>query len=145
LQGQTLTVFRKDKQDRGELFFCYLASGRLVGIPAWMTDPACAAYSLGTPVISVEALLALREFLAAIRSGDDIRFNVADNRPVQEEGHEKIRTTTSGLAVESAPSRYGCSADSRTAGTGAGPDGTADSGGLSDNGDSESSKSRRSQ
>jgi hypothetical protein len=135
LQGQTLTVFRKDKQDRGELFFCYLASGRLVGIPAWMTDPACAAYSLGTPVISVEALLALREFLAAIRSGDDIRFNVAD----------KIRTTTSGLAVESAPSRYGCSADSRTAGTGAGPDGTADSGGLSDNGDSESSKSRRSQ
>jgi len=118
LHGQTLTVFRREKQDRRELLFCELANGRLVGIPQWMTDRGCAAYSLGPPVIGVEALVALRELLAAVRRG------VADNRPFQEEGHETIRTT-SGLAVESASGRYARSADSTATGTGAGPDGTA--------------------
>jgi hypothetical protein len=114
LHGQTLTVFRREKQDRRELFFCELPNGRLVGIPQWMTDPASAAYSLGPPVIGVEALVALRELLAAVRG-----VGVADNRPFQEEGHETIRTA-SRLAVESASGRYACSTDSRATGTGAG-------------------------
>ena len=120
LHGQTLTVFRREKQDRRELFFCELPSGRLVGIPQWMTDPACAAYSLGPPVIGVEALVTLRQLLAAVQ-----RVGVVDNRPFQEEGHETIRTA-SGLAVESASGRYACSADSRATGTSVGPNGTAD-------------------
>jgi hypothetical protein len=131
LHGQTLTVFRREKQDRRELFFCELPNGRLVGIPQWMTDPACAAYSLGPPVIGVEALVALRELLAAVGG-----VGAADNQPFQEEGHETIRTA-SGLAVESASGRYARSVDSRTTGTGAGPNGTADPGGSPGNHDAE--------
>ena len=92
LHGQTLPLFRRDKQGRVELLFCELPTGRIVGIPAWMTDPASASYSLGPPVIAVEALEALRELLSAIRGAGEIGLTVLDNQRVREEGYETIRT-----------------------------------------------------
>ena len=66
-----------------------------------MTDPASAGYSLGPPVIAVEALEALRELLSAIRGAGEIGLTVLDNQPVREEGYETIRTSI-GPARESA-------------------------------------------
>ena len=58
--------------------FCEVSSGREIGIPAWMTDPACARYALGRPVIAVEALMALRELLRASGGSEDPHNRVAE-------------------------------------------------------------------
>jgi hypothetical protein len=55
-------------------------------------------------------------------------FDVADDRPFQEEGHETIRTTGEG-ATESVADRHARSGDSGATETGAGPDGVTDPGG----------------
>ena len=103
LHGQVLLVLRRQKQDRGDLLFCELASGQIVGIPAWMTDPSCVDHSLGTPQVSLEALLALRKLLTATnaKSGDPHRLS--DNRPIQEVGRDTTHTA-SGMAEKAGAS-----------------------------------------
>src|SRR5690348_15197276 len=96
-----------------------------------MTDPVCTTYALGPRMIAVESLLALRELLNAVRAGRTARPDVADNRPIQEEGHATIRTA-GGEEMESTADRHARFGDTRATGTSAGPDGVTDSGSAPD-------------
>jgi hypothetical protein len=51
----------------GELLFCELPDGTTGALPAWLTDAAaCAALTVGAPVVSIAALQELRELLDAV-------------------------------------------------------------------------------
>jgi hypothetical protein len=51
----------------GEHIFCELPDGTICSLPMWMFSPDCTRLSLGRPVISVGALLELRDVLATLR------------------------------------------------------------------------------
>jgi hypothetical protein len=128
LRRKTLLVLRRERQCRGDVLVCELPDGELVCIPVWMTDPACADFKIGSPQMSVESLLALRELLTAARKAEPSGA-IADNRPIQEEGHETVRTDDT-VAMESAADRHNRAGTARADGTGVRSDGSADPGGA---------------
>jgi len=67
LFGQTLRVRKHMKNRRGEHIFCELPDGTICSLPKWMFSPDCMRLSLGRPVISVEALVELRDVLTTLR------------------------------------------------------------------------------
>ena len=68
LFGQSLRVCRREKKRRGEYISYQLPDGTICSLPAWMFSPAeCAQFSLGSPLIAVEALVQLRDVLDALQ------------------------------------------------------------------------------
>ena len=126
--GQTLLVVRRQKQNRGDLLFCELANGDVVGVPAWMTEPCCARYRIGRPLISAEALETLYRLLTTVLGGPS---SVVDNRPIQEVGHETTNTAC-GVATQAAAGRYPRADDSPATGIVAGADESASASGAPD-------------
>ena len=55
----------------GELLFCELPDGTRGTLPAWMTNAAaCAALTVGPPVVAITALQELRVLLDAVVAGE---------------------------------------------------------------------------
>src|SRR5215467_3225623 len=68
----TLPVLRRMHREGGDCLVCESARGYAIAIPVWMTDPAvCAGFSVGSPVVSLPALRALRSFLDGLRSATE--------------------------------------------------------------------------
>jgi hypothetical protein len=128
VQQVSLWVLRRQKQNRGDLPFCELASGEVVGVPARMTELWCASCSLGPSLLSVRALWALYELLTTVTDG---RSRVADNRPIQEVGHETTDTTR-GMATQAAAGRHPRADDSASTGIVAGAHESVSAGGAPD-------------
>lgn len=76
LCGRSLPVDDRKKTREGEYFVCRLQDQTTLTIPAWMLKPECAEFSLGPPLVAVEALLDLRELLTSLRLSSG-----CDNRP----------------------------------------------------------------
>jgi hypothetical protein len=69
LHGISLQCQRRVSLPAGQHFYCELPDGAMGAIPLWMTDPVtCAGFSLGEPVVSVEALINLRALLDSLPS-----------------------------------------------------------------------------
>jgi hypothetical protein len=67
LYGQIARVRRTVPRSTSEVLFCELPDGATGTLPAWMTDAAaCAALTVGAPVVSIAALQELRELLDAV-------------------------------------------------------------------------------
>ena len=67
LFGRSLRVCKRENKRRGEYIFCQLPDGTISALPTWMFSPECAEFSLSSPLISVEALLQLRDVLDALQ------------------------------------------------------------------------------
>jgi hypothetical protein len=67
LYGQIARVRRTVPRSTSEVLFCELPDGATGALPAWMTDAvACAALTVGAPVVSIAALQELRALLDAV-------------------------------------------------------------------------------
>ena len=55
------------KDRRGEHLFCDLPDGTIASLPSWMFDSACSQFSLGPPLVALEALVELRDLLDALQ------------------------------------------------------------------------------
>jgi len=55
------------KDRHGEHVFCELPDGTICSLPTWMFSPDCTRLSLGRPVISVGALVELRDLLNVLQ------------------------------------------------------------------------------
>jgi len=64
----TLRVQKRMKDRHGEHIFCKLLDGTVCSLPSWMFRPECAYLTLGSPIVSVEALAALRDLLDTLRA-----------------------------------------------------------------------------
>jgi hypothetical protein len=63
LSGLALPVRRRQKNCSAEQLLCQSPDGRTLAIPSWICSPECLQFSLGSPLISVEALAELRTVL----------------------------------------------------------------------------------
>jgi len=52
------------KNRYGEQLFCQLADQTVCALPAWMFDPECAKFSIGSPLVCAEAMRELRDVLS---------------------------------------------------------------------------------
>ena len=72
------------------MLFCELPDGATGALPAWMTDAAaCAALTVGAPVVSIAALQELRELLDAVAPRARVQAKVASGagmRPTMSRG-----------------------------------------------------------
>jgi len=73
----------------GEHLFVELVDGTVCSLPAWMFDRECASFSVGAPVIAVEALMALRDLLASLQAAADCD-KPSLNKPSKEEVSEAL-------------------------------------------------------
>jgi hypothetical protein len=71
LFGQSLRVHKRIQSSQGEQVFCELPDYTLGSLPSWMLSPECTQFTLGTPLIAVEALYDLRDVLGAWRTASD--------------------------------------------------------------------------
>ena len=65
LFGQSLRVHRRVKTRNGEQIFCQLPDNTLCALPMWMFSAECAQFTVGPPLIRIEALRELRDVLTA--------------------------------------------------------------------------------
>jgi len=56
------------KDRHGEHIFCELPNGTVCSLPAWMFRPESTQFALGPPLISVDALTALRDLIEVLQS-----------------------------------------------------------------------------
>src|SRR5437868_7141488 len=63
LFGLALPVWRRSKYGDGERIYCKEPDGRICVLPEWMLRPECAQWCLGSPLVSVDALVQLRNLL----------------------------------------------------------------------------------
>ena len=63
---QTMRIHKPVKDRHGEHIFCELLDGTICSLPTWMFRPDCMHFPIGSPLISVEALAALRDLIAAV-------------------------------------------------------------------------------
>ena len=99
LYGRALAVLRRHRYCYGDLLICELPSGRLLGIPDWMTDPLCESFRLGPPLICLKGLLGLRELLSTVLALPT-SASAADNGPSQEGVHGTTIAHSARIAVE---------------------------------------------
>jgi hypothetical protein len=107
LFGLSLPVHKRRKTSNGERVFCQLPDGRLCAVPSWMLRPDCAQYSLGCPLISVEALCELRNLLAAWQTSG-ICGKALLKSPAKEGGDE---TTSEATQLANEPATSQCARD----------------------------------
>jgi hypothetical protein len=73
LYGQIARINRSVPCGNGELLFCELPDGTRGTLPSWMTDAAaCAALTVGTPVVAITALQELQVLLDVLARGSDL-------------------------------------------------------------------------
>lgn len=103
LFGQSLPVHKRRRNNNSEQVFCRFSDGRLYSLPDWMLSPECGHFSLGSPMVSVEALGKLHSLLTACQVRSTCG-NALLESPVKEGGNE---TTSEAIpaADESAASR----------------------------------------
>lgn len=93
LHGVSLQCQRFVSRPDGEYFHCELPDGASSAIPVWMTDAVtCAGFSLGEPLVSVEALTNLRALLDSLLSS---RSAGAGTEGDEERSDEKAADLTS--------------------------------------------------
>ena len=93
LFGLSLPVHRRRKSSNGERVFCQLPDGKFCSLPSWMLRPDCAQFSLGSPLISVEALSELRNLLTAWQTPATCGKALLKS-PAKEGGDETISEAT---------------------------------------------------
>ena len=108
---QTLRVHKRMKDCHGEHIFCELPDGTICSLPTWMFRPDCMHVPLGPPLISVEALAALRDLIAALRAPASCDM-ASLNRPPKE-GVDEATSDTNEYAVQPAVSRGASSSTSK--------------------------------
>ena len=52
----------------GEHIFCELPDGTICSLPIWMFRPECVDFSIGPPLIAVEALAALHDLVGTLQT-----------------------------------------------------------------------------
>src|SRR3954471_23707345 len=65
---QTLRIHKRMKDRHGEHIFCELPDGTVCSLPTWMVRPACMHCPMGSPLISVGPLAALRDLIGTLRT-----------------------------------------------------------------------------
>jgi len=104
LFGLALTVRRRQRHREGESLLCESPSGRLLSLPCWMCSPECLQFSLGSPLISVDALGSLRALLDMCHTSSN-RDKASCRLSHKEDGDEKIRNTAGPADESVAPRR----------------------------------------
>ena len=102
LFGLSLPVRKRRRTRDGQQVFCQAPDGTFCSVPDWMLRPECAQFSLGAPLISVEALAELHRVLVAVQIPSDGAKALLQSS-AKEEGHETIGEATH-RADESTPS-----------------------------------------
>jgi len=87
-------VYDRKKTRQGEYFVCRVPDSTTLAVPAWMLNPECAQFSLGPPLVAVEALLELRDLLTTLRLPADCD-KASLKSSLQEEAHEATREAPS--------------------------------------------------
>lgn len=119
LFGQSLRVCKRRRNTNGEQVFCRLPDGTLWTLPGWMLSPECAHLSLGSPLVSVEALCELGSLLTACQARSTCG-NALLESPTKEGGNETISEAIQ-AADESAASGRTRDRNSRPQAKGTGP------------------------
>jgi hypothetical protein len=122
LFGQTLRVHKRIRSSQGEQVFCELPDHTLGSLPAWMLSPECTQFTLGTPLIAVEALYDLRDILGAWRTASDCD-KASLKQFAEEVVHEAIQPAAESVARQH-PKARGVRRPAK--GSGAGASGTVD-------------------
>ena len=97
LFGLALPLRRRQLDRDGERLLCQAPDGRLHSLPGWMCSPECLQFSLGSPLISADALGQLRALV-------DL-WQASSNRLSDEEEVDETISHSTEEAVESAASR----------------------------------------
>src|ERR1043166_1010689 len=116
------------KDRHGEHIFCELPDGTICSLPSWMFRPESLHFSIGSPLISVEALSALRDLIDALRrpascdmaslsqppkEGVDEATSDANQHSVQSAAARRARSSTSSQQRERTRTRTGGTAAKR--------------------------------
>lgn len=100
---QTLRIHKRMKDRHGEHIFCELPDGTICSLPTWMFRPDCLHFPLGSPLISVEALAALRDLIGALRMPASCAMASLNQPP--KEGVDEATSDTTEHAVQPAAAR----------------------------------------
>ena len=104
LFGLALPIRRRQRGREEESLLCECPGGRLLSLPYWMCNPECLQFSIGSPMISVDALRALRALLDMCHT-----FSNRDKAPCRlspkEDGDEEIGSTAGPTDESVAPRR----------------------------------------
>src|SRR5208283_3403091 len=126
LCGYSLSVYDRKKTRQGEFFVCRCPDSTTLAVPAWMLNPECAQFSLGPPLVAVEALLELRDLFTSLRLAADCD-KASLKSSLQEEAHEATREAPQSAVQSAASGSPGAGRSPReTEGTGSGAGGTTD-------------------
>lgn len=125
LFGQVLPVHKRMKDRHGEHIFVELADETICSLPAWMFSPECAIFSVSSPLVAVDALTSLREFLSSLQCPNDCAKSSVNPTP-KERASEAIDSQKK-RATEPAAARRSSNGSPRqqTARTGKGTRGAA--------------------
>jgi hypothetical protein len=110
LFNSSLPVRSRRKNGNGDRIYCE-SNGKIYPIPIWMLSPECSQFSLGPPLISVKALLELRDLFASLPLHADCDKS-PPNSSSKEEADEAIGKTAL-PADESSNRQRTTSSDSR--------------------------------
>ena len=91
------------KDRHGEHVFCELPDGTICSLPTWMFSPDCTRLSLGRPVISVGALVELRDLLNTLQHSAGCGKPSLKSLP--KEGKNEAISEANGAAVKPATDR----------------------------------------
>ena len=109
---QTLRIRKRMKDRHGEHIFCELPDGTICSLPIWMFRPESTHFPLGSPLISVEALAALRDLVGALRTSASCDMASLSQPP--KEGVDEATSDVNEHAVQpAAPRRAGSSTSSQ--------------------------------
>src|SRR4051812_45983308 len=100
---QTLRIHKRMKDRHGEHIFCELLDGTICSLPTWMFRPNCMHFHIGSPLISVEALAALRDLIGAVRTPASGAMATLNHPP--KEGVDEATSNTNEHAVQPAAAR----------------------------------------
>ena len=108
LFGLALPIRRRQTNREGESLLCESPNGRLLSLPSWMCNPECLQFSLGSPLISVNAIEGLRALLDMCHTSSDCDAPVSRKK----DAHEEIQDAA-GPADESVAPNPGSTRNSR--------------------------------
>ena len=91
------------KDRHGEHIFCELPDGTICSLPTWMFRADCMHFPIGSPLISVEALVALRDLIGALQAPASGLMDTLDQPP--KEGVDEATSDTHEHAVQPAAAR----------------------------------------
>lgn len=81
------------KNRYGEQLFCELADRTICALPAWMFDPECAKFSIGSPLVCADAMRELRDVLSTWQAAHDW------DKASQEQSPREVVRESTGEAV----------------------------------------------